>query len=602
MKDKPPFLLYSNFNKSISSRASSSKRFRNNVNLIFNRIPKDILENSQELKKIVFKERIPVYDIINLNKKPNEIKITNDMSDQAQKNLENINSFRENFYEFNQEERELLENAYSAKEENDSFGNQYHKIQNIKNKYKTGTYLDYDYLIPVANRYSLRGIKVPKINTGKSVFSGNPLILSGSELEDFIVYNLGDRKKGTQFLERLEDIMEKKEKGIFTLSQSEMKNRMENPENMKGYIPPEILIPQLQNDIQTSKSTLNNIEDLELFFKNNKRKLDLFDRSENNKKTIKIKKNLSSLKRFNNNNNSRNISMLGYLSPLFQKNFHNNNSNNLENSALSNDKSTLFIFSKLPSNNLNKKRLSIISDLYKQQNKRKSNLPNINFFFRNIKGRFSNANIHNNKRNSLQNNSADAKNKILSRNFSVFEGLSKDEKLEEKTNNDESEKSELELIKKFDYKSKNELKRNINLKLDLSDNNNDIFSEREKSLKKLKKMKFINLKEDKNLIKTEKIFNLVLKDKTLDYNRSKIIEYLKEKGYNTSRNIDNKELYINFDRVEKGMQNNILQNELKIRGDLADTRYKNLLKKNYLYSKQLEENSLKYKKMICEKI
>ena len=49
------------------------------------------------------------------------------------------------------------------------------------------------------------------------------------------------------------------------------------------------------------------------------------------------------------------------------------------------------------------------------------------------------------------------------------------------------------------------------------------------------------------------------------------------------------------------MQNNILQNELKIRGDLADTRYKNLLKKNYLYSKQLEENSLKYKKMICEK-
>ena len=54
MKDKPPFLLYSNFNKSISSRASSSKRFRNNVNLIFNRIPKDILENSQELKKIVY--------------------------------------------------------------------------------------------------------------------------------------------------------------------------------------------------------------------------------------------------------------------------------------------------------------------------------------------------------------------------------------------------------------------------------------------------------------------------------------------------------------------------------------------------------------------
>ena len=602
MKDKPPFILYSNYNKSLSSRSQSSKRFRNNVNLIFARIPKDILENSKEIKKIVFKERKPVYDIINFNKKPIEIKISNDMSDQTQKNLENINSFRENFYEFNQDEMKLLGNAASMKKENDIFGNQYHKIQDIKNKFKTGTYLDYDYLIPIASRYSAKGIKVPKINTGKSVFSGNPLILSGSELEDFIVYNLGDRKKGTKFLERLEDIMEKKENGEF-ISPPEMEDK---PENMKGYIPPDILIPQLQNEIQSTKNTLKNIDNLDNFFKKKKSNLELFFSPDENKSKIRIKKNLSSIKRLNNKNNNNNIndstdlSLINYLSPVSPNSSSRLNNSN-DNSPISSDKSTLFIFSKLPSNNRRKNRFSAISDLYNQKNKRKNNLPDINFVLRNIRGRVSNLNIHNNNRSSLQNNSADAKSKIMSKNFLRLKNFPKNEKKEEKNISDENEKSELELINQLNYNPKNESKRTLNLKLDLSDNNNDIFNEKEKRPIKLKRLPFKMLKEDENLIKTEKIFNLVLKDKTLDYNREKIIEYLKERGYNTSRNINNKELYLNFDKVEKGVQKNIFQDELKIRGDFANTKYKNLLEKNNILSKQLEDNTLKYKKMICEK-
>ena len=603
MKDKPPFILYSNYNKSLSARSSSSRRFRNNVNLIFTRIPKDILENSKEIKKIVFKERKPVYEIINFNKKPNEIKISNDMSDQTQKNLENINSFRENFYEFNKDEQELLENAASVKKENDIFGNQYHKIQDIKNKFKTGTYLDYDYLIPIANRYSARGIKVPKINTGKSVFSGNPLILSGSELEDFIVYNLGDRKKGTQFLERLGDIMEKKENGEI-ISPPE---NQDNPENMKGYIPPDKLIPQLQNEIHTTKNTLKNLDNLDNFFKSKKSSnLELFYNSEDSKSKIRIKKNLPSINRlYNKNNNSINdtsdLSLINNLSPSsLNSSYNRNNSNEL--SPVSNDKSTLFIFSKLPSNNRSINRFSAISALYNKNNKRKSNLPDINFLFRNARGRFSNANNYNRIRSSLQNNSADAKNRIMSKNFLKFENLSKNERIEEKNNSNESEKRELDLIKQLNYKPKNESKINLNLKLDLSDNNNnDVFNEKEKRQIKLKRLKFKRLKEDENLIRTEKIFNLVLKDQTLDHSRDKIIEYLKERGYNTSRNINNKELYLNFDKVEKGVQKNLFQDELKIRGDLADTRYKNFLEKNRILSKELEDNTLKYKKMICEK-
>ena len=442
MKDRPPFILFTNLNKSLNSKIANPIKYKKDMSQIYSRIPEDVLENSEELKKIVFKERKPVYDVINLYNKPKEIEITHDMSDQTQKNLENINSFREDLYEFNQEESKLLGNFSRIKKENEIFGNQYHNMQRLKYRFKSGTYLDHDYLIPIASKYFAKGIKVPKIYTGKSVFSGNPLILSGSELEGFIVYNLGDRKKGTQFLERLEDLLEKKEHGIYIPPE-----KKEKPEDLKGYVPPELLIPQLQNEVQMSKDTIKDLNSLENFFKD---KNSLSDKSEKEKSKISIKKNLPMIKRFNNrnklnlsNNNSINLSNIEPLSPLSQKDSPiNNKFNSNENSSLSTDKSTLFIFSKLPQSGRKKDRISVINDLYSEQSKRKSNLPNINYLLRNLKGRFSNINIKNNIRPSLQNNSADASNKIHSRNTLLLNKYTRDKKIEEKTNSDESEKSD----------------------------------------------------------------------------------------------------------------------------------------------------------------
>ena len=600
MKDKPPFILFTNLNKSLNSKIANPIKYKKDMSQIYSRIPEDVLENSEELKKIVFKERKPVYDVINLYNKPKEIEITHDMSDQTQKNLENINSFREDLYEFNQEESKLLGNFSLIKKENEIFGNQYHNMQRLKYRFKSGTYLDHDYLIPIASKYFAKGIKVPKIYTGKSVFSGNPLILSGSELEDFIVYNLGDRKKGTQFLERLEDLLEKKEHGIYIPPE-----KKEKPEDLKGYVPPELLIPQLQNEVQMSKDTIKDLNSLENFFKDKK---SLSDKSEKEKSKISIKKNLPMIKRFNNrnklnlsNNNSINLSNIEPLSPLSQKDSPiNNKFNSNENSSLSTDKSTLFIFSKLPQSGRKKDRISVINDLYSEQSKRKSNLPNINYLLRNLKGRFSNINIKNNIRPSLQNNSADATNKIHSRNTLLLNKYTRDKKIEEKTNSDESEKSDLELIKELNTKQKNKLKRSSQLKLNLSDNN-DSLKEKEKAKKKLKKLKFKKQKDDKSLIKTEKMFNLALNEKDFDNNKNDIIKFLKKRGYNTSRRVNNQELFKNMDRVEKGMQKSILQDEIRIRGELVNTKYKNLLEKNNTLSKQIEENTFKYKKVIMQK-
>ena len=642
MKERPPFILYYNNSKSLSSRISSSKLYRNNKNPIFSRIPQDVLENSQEIRSIIFKEKKPFYDIINVNKKPNKIRLYNNMPEDDREKVENINSFRNDIYEFNQEENDLMDEVEKVQKENNFFGNKYHQLQKNKSKYSTGTYLDHDYLIPIANRYISKGIKVPKMNSDKSVFSGNPLILSGSELEDFIVYNLGDRKKGTQFLKRMDEIMERKIKGNNMIPAEEMKKlkELEKPEYQKGYIPPEELIQQLQEENKKSKETIKNIKNLENFFKSGKtdsNKLininpnnsSLFENSEKNKSKIKIriKKNLPSLKKYNNNsilninNNSTNISLIDTLSPsspkifLNKSNINKTNINSI-NSAKTKDKSTLFIFSRLPSSTRNhnnklldneESRFSIISNLYKEQSKRKSNLPNISYLIKNIKGRFSNININNKTRSSLQNNSADAKNKVFSRNYLNLDNFS-EEKIEEKTNSDESEKSEIELIHELDRKPKIQLKKKF--ELNISDNNsinditkiNDNNKEKIKARKKiLKKLSIKFQKNEGSLKNAEKIFNMILKNKSINTNKKEIEKFLEERGFDTSRSMNNKLLFNNMDMVEKGMQKKVLQEELKIRGELINTKYKRLLEKDDLFSKQIEENNFKFKKLIYEK-
>ena len=559
------------YNNSFTSRASSSRKIKfqkTNLAEVFSRIPKEILENSEEIRKIKFNEKKPFYDIINLDKKPAELRISNSISEKQQENIENLKLFRDNFYEFNQEKKSLLRNFSTIKRENDKFSTDYYRMLKLKNKFKTGTYLDHDYLIPIANRYSQRGIKIPKINSEKSVFSGNPLILSGSELENFIVYNLGDRKKGTNFLKRLEDFVEKKETGmILPADLKKMEEEAENPENLKGYVPPEILIPQLQNDINVSKNTLDNIDNLDNFFKFN-----------NKKNIIKIKKNLPLISKFklnlNNDINKNNISNNNLSLNLSHK---ITSANSIKHFSIkSKDKPDLFIFSRLPSSNKNNKRnknyISLMNNLIFNSNdekRRKSNYLEMNFLLKKIKGRFSSVSLKDNK-SFLENNSADSK-KIFSRKMLNLDNITKDSKYENIIESNSNENSDsLNILNEF------EPKKNI----------------------KLQKEDEINSK------KIEDMFNIVLKDKNLDLNKKNVQNFLSERGYDTSKIVDNKQMIKNIQKVESGIQKNLLFEGYKIRGNsfISENKDKDIiLQKDKLFSKQIEENNNKFKKIIFEK-
>ena len=418
MKCKPPFLLYSNIHNSHRLRSSSAEKYGNKLNEIFSRIPGEIIRKNPEIEKIVNPQPKIIYDVINHSKKPKLIEITGNMREPQEKMVSNLNDFREMLYDFNKEGKELLGNFADIQEENNNFAKLYKKIQKDKSKFKTGTYLDHEYLIGVASKYAARGIKVPKISSDKSVFAGNPLILGGSELEDFIVYNLGDRKKSGLFLKKVENLVRKKETGNYMMSEVERKRLelAEKEEKPKGYIDPEILIPKLKNDILLAKLSYNNIESFDKFFENKKNKSvindnkrnslkfhkltknnsynSIFDNTNTNNNKIIIKNNLSFLKNKKNNNNIQNsvnkysnISTRAYMSPkpstqnsqrvFSYKNITNATKSNVS-SAVSRQKNTRkIIFSPLPSpiyrNSINKINVSILNNIYNAKNRKYTN-------------------------------------------------------------------------------------------------------------------------------------------------------------------------------------------------------------------------------------
>ena len=267
MKGKPPFILYSNLTKPQSSHISNKGK-NNAMKILYSRIPDKVIKESPIIEKLVHPEPKVYYNIINKYKKPKMIKLEKKMEEEQQKKLSNLNEFREMFYNFNKEEREQMGNYFDIQEENNQFLHNYKKVQKDKNKFGTGTYLDHQYLIGIASGYSSRGIKIPKISVDKNVFSTNPLILGGSDLEHYFLYNLGDKKKSNIFLHKVDEIVKRKLTGNYNLPDDEIKRleHLKKIEKPKGYIVPSILIPKLKNEINQTKFTYENLEDFDKFF------------------------------------------------------------------------------------------------------------------------------------------------------------------------------------------------------------------------------------------------------------------------------------------------------------------------------------------------
>lgn len=550
MKGKPPFILYSHINKPQSSRFLY-KRI-DPLRKIYDRIPGSILKETPEIEKLVHPIKKIYFREIKKNEKPKAIEIDFNMEDAQQKNISSINDFREMFYNYNLEEREQLSNFYDVQEENNQFSRDYQKSQKEKNKFSTGTYLDHEYLIGIASRYAERGIKVPKVSVDKNVFSANPLILGGSDLEKYFLYNLGERKKSAVFLKKVENMVRRVIAGNTKLSNEERKKLdfLEKVEKPKGYIAPNILIPKLKNEINQTKFTYDNLENFDKFFENYEKKdyskdkiFTKLEKNRNNRSSnnifsnlfklknnilnnkIKIHKNLSFIKKinFNNNNKFTSSSTRAYCP---SKRFSSSNSRNIlsykdlsksnPSSAVSREKSKFLKYSPIisPFSRGNNNGINLYNNLYNGITKKDNNAND--FFILSKPFEYPEKNTYNilydniNKKN--MNKKIIKKNLISFRKNSAVSIISKDTKNIKSENNiskedkeQESEDDEIRLLNK-ELEGKEENKNNNDLKLILDSNidkssidkNNDIILNDNNSISDniLKPIKKINIPDN----------------------------------------------------------------------------------------------------------
>ena len=280
MKFKRDFILYSNPNKPPPKFKSTD----NELKSVFERIPNEDLIIMPQIRKAFQPEKKIYLTGIKKEGKPEYIKLDDHMSENDIKIFTKINDMKEQVYEIDNAD----EDNEDIIEENEKFSKNYQKLKKEKNKFHRGTYLDYEPFLNISSKYIAKNMKVPNLSEDHNLFNANPLILQGSELENFIVYNLGDKNKGVQFLNRLDEYLEKKISGNTKMSIIEMERleKLKKEEKPKGYIPPEIEITMLKNDIDNTQNSYKNLAELEEFFKP--------------KKIFSLKKNNSSFNIFNN--------------------------------------------------------------------------------------------------------------------------------------------------------------------------------------------------------------------------------------------------------------------------------------------------------------
>ena len=598
MNSKKNIRLTSNFEKS-----------KDKLHRIYERIPIKVLKEKPEIEQLVFPEPMIIYDVINKIKKPEKLIIPKGISEVKEKKLKSLEEFKEVLYQFNQKKTDD-ENIENIKIENKIFCNNYEKLLKEKNKYKTGTYVDQEYLFIIANRYAQKGIKIPEISKEKNIFKSNPLILNGSELEYYFLYNLGDKYKSSKFLNKVEDLVDRKLTGNFILTDEEAKRLefLQKNEKPKGFIPYEQLIPKLKNDIMKTQLTIDNlpkvnIETIETAKSRNIHKENnINDYSTNitssHRGRIKLKKSLSlaNYNKFSNRVNSS-ISTKEYSSKRFsllnpKMNFPliEFNKNNMSNEIIKD-----YPINKIP---IKIEKKNLLNFLNQNDNLNTNNKNNIRPPF----SSFNRVNVYDklilNKKKILSKRSIKSINSLTSvRTKSLGSAISKKSKMntiENLTNNtignnifDEIKVNNMDLPNKnnivFDFFKDKKIKEN---------NNNNIK---------------INSKDETHK-ECESIFDSLLEGKYKSRRNVNVLkDFLKSRGYNVDNKLIHKTNLLNINRIKnKSIERNFIMEEYKIRNrengkSPLTEEQQAIINKNEQIVEKIGKNDYILKKLICEK-
>ena len=141
------------------------------------------------------KEHPEIYSAVNTIKSERKAHIIN-----------NINSFRKVFFNYSNVEKKAFHNYRAIQRDNDIFSKQYTNVQKQKERYNSPE----KQFAEIKEQYDKKGYKVPSLSLDHNIFNQNLLLLDGSDIEKYILFNHGSAKnqeKSMKYLDKLNEDM-----------------------------------------------------------------------------------------------------------------------------------------------------------------------------------------------------------------------------------------------------------------------------------------------------------------------------------------------------------------------------------------------------------
>ena len=504
----------------------------------------------------------------------NEIK--EDMNNREKNLLLQINEFKKGTIEFEQDKKKIFNNFQNIKKENRYFSLLYKQFKKRTVKKVENELMKNDNFFKIANTYLLKNIRLPDLS--HNVFNSNPLILDNEHIKLYFIYNKNvDSQKFLNYLDRIKDILGRKILGSYSLSQDERRHleELKRKEKPKGYIPPEVLIPSLQEDIIKTQFTY-----------------DCLINEYNNKNNI------------NNNININKNSVDSNISSYMNNNTSVNNMNNKSTKSIFNSKNKKIDLKKLIIKKINfvknsKKNNKLIKDSFSNNNYNNSSLDTTSVPHDTKKNNISDININiNNKTNLVNSNSminirSPLKERLKSNTQRVIQFFNKDL--------DESNLIKKNLLKKSfnsninKEKEKNNLSNLSNLSTSMIQGNKlELFTPQ----KKVDFFKLINFNEKEKENFREKNRHSSLKNLNVFFPQYQSPNYISEDLNNLNNNSKNDEskqntrkINLNLSSRYDSFQKKLSMPKIKQKSDNEKNQEINI---ENLYNKALNLNNKSY--------
>ena len=496
----------------------------------------------------------------------NEIK--EDMNNREKNLLLQINEFKKGTIEFEQDKKKIFNNFQNIKKENRYFSLLYKQFKKRTVKKGENELMKNDIFFKIANTYLLKNIRLPDLS--RNIFNFNPLILDKEHIKPYFIYNKGvDSQKFLNYLDRIKDILGRKILGSYSLSQDERRHleELKRKEKPKGYIPPEVLIPSLQEDITKTQFTY-----------------DCLINEYNNKNNI------------NNNININKNSVDSNISSYMNNNTSVNNMNNKSTKSIFNSKNKKYDLKKLIIKKINfvknsKKNNKLIKDSFSNNNYNNSSLDTTSVPHDTKKNNISDININiNNKTNLINSNSminirSPLKERLKSNTQRVIQFFNKDL--------DESNLIKKNLLKKSfnsninKEKEKNNLSNLSNLSTSMIQGNKlELFTPQ----KKVDFFKLINFNEKEKENFREKNRHSSLKNLNVFFQQYQSSNYISE-DLNDESKQNTRKINLNLSSRYDSFQKKLSMPKIKEKSDNEKNQEINI---ENLYNKALNLNNKSY--------